>query len=249
MSLPADEMARSLRDLELVNRTWGGSRAVENHILPRMRAAGADRYVVLDVGAGSGTVARRLARRIEAEGHRAIVVAVDLQWRHLAAGRFSGGRRLPALAADAFTLPLADGAADWVVSTLVFHHFSPDENRALLRELARVARRGFAMLDLRRHLFPWMFVFVAGPLLFESRVSVLDGRTSVLQAYTPDEARTIARSAVPDARVNRVFPYRILITGSRDTRDSENSRDSRDSRGPDGSRDARGPEDSRDLRE
>lgn len=214
VDLPGDEMARSLRDLELVNRTWGGSRALEDHILPRMRTSAADRFVVLDVGAGSGTVARRLAARIAAAGHRATVIAVDLQWRHLVAGRKSAGPRLPSLAANAFALPLADGGADWVVSTLVFHHFSPDENRALLRELARVARRGFAMLDLRRHLFPWMFVSVAGPLVFESRISVLDGRMSVLQAYTPEEARAIARGAVADARVDRVFPYRILITGS-----------------------------------
>jgi SAM-dependent methyltransferase len=212
-ALPPDEMARSLRDLELVNRRWGGSRALEEHLLPRIRAAAGDRTVLLDVGAGSGGVARRLAGRLMQEGHRATVVAVDLQWRHLAAGRVGRGRDLAALAADAFALPIADGGADWVVSTLVFHHFSPEENRALLRELARVARRGFAMLDLRRHLFPWIFVWAAGPFAFESRVSVLDGRASVLQAYTLEEADAIARDAVPGARARPVFPYRMLITG------------------------------------
>jgi len=35
----------------------------------------------------------------------------------------------------------------------------------------------------------------------------------VLQAYTPEEAGRIARAAVPDARVERVFPFRMLITG------------------------------------
>lgn len=212
-ALPPDEMARSLRDLEFVNRRWGGSRALEQHLLPRIRAAAGDRTVLLDVGAGSGGVARHLAGRLAQEGRRATVVAVDLQWRHLAAGRAGRGRDLAAIAADAFALPIADGGADWVVSTLVFHHFSPEENRALLRELARVARRGFAVLDLRRHLFPWIFVWAAGPLVFESRVSVLDGRASVLQAYTLEEADAIARDAVPGARVRRVFPYRMLITG------------------------------------
>jgi SAM-dependent methyltransferase len=140
-------------------------------------------------------------------------VAVDLQWRHLAAGRAEHGGGIPSVAANAFALPFADGAADWIVSTLLFHHFSPEENRALLAEVARVARRGFAMLDLRRHLFPWMFVRLAGPLVFESRASIADGPASVLQAYTPEEARAIARGAVPAARVEPVFPYRILITG------------------------------------
>lgn len=211
--LAPEEMARSLRDLELVNGKWGGSRALDRYLLPRIRAARQDHFVLLDVGAGSGAVARTLARRISRAGRRATVVGVDIQWRHLAAGRASGDRRLPALAADAFSLPLPDGGADWVVSTLLFHHFSPEQNRALLREFARVARRGFALLDLRRHLFPWLFVSVAGRLVFESPVSLHDGPASVLQAYTPQEARAIVKEAVPGSRVEPVFPYRMLITG------------------------------------
>ncbi len=213
VALPADDMARSLRDLDLVNRKWGGSKALETHLLSRMAVTGAEKIVVLDVGAGSGAVARALADRLTRGGHRATVVAVDLQWRHLAAGRASQGRDAPALAADAFSLPLSTGGADWVVSTLVFHHFSPEENRVLIREFSRVSRRGFALLDLRRHLFPWIFVSIAGRIVFQSRVSLLDGQASVLQAYTVEEAREIARTAVSGSRVEPVFPYRMLISG------------------------------------
>ncbi len=212
-TLPPDEMARSLRDLDLVNEKWGASKAVETHLLARLSGSRSERIVLLDVGAGSGAVSRALGRRLARAGHRATVVAVDLQWRHLAAGRASRGGDVPALAADAFSLPLASGAADWVISTLMFHHFSPEENRLLLREFSRVARRGFAILDLRRHLFPWIFVSIAGRVLFESRVSLHDGQTSVLQAYTVEEVREIARGTVSGLRVDRVFPFRMLISG------------------------------------
>jgi SAM-dependent methyltransferase len=217
-SLSADDMAGSLRDLELVNEKWGGGTALVDHLLRGMRAAGGaepDRsrpFVVLDVGAGAGGVARMIARRAAGDGFRATVVAVDLQWRHLASGRLRH-MSTAALAADAFQLPLGDGSADWAVSTLFFHHFSPEENERLLVEIGRVARRGFAFLDLRRHLFPWIFVSLAGRIFFESRASKHDGPASVLQAYTPDEARNIARAAAPESRVERVFPYRMLITG------------------------------------
>jgi ubiquinone/menaquinone biosynthesis C-methylase UbiE len=140
------------------------------------------------------------------------VIALDLQWRHLRAGR-AGARGLTAVAGDAFLLPVGDAAVDWIVSTLIFHHFSPEQNVLLLREFARVARRGFALLDLRRHLFPLLFVSIAGPLLFESRVSVADGPASVRQAYTQPEAEQIAREAWPGTKVERVFPFRLLITG------------------------------------
>jgi SAM-dependent methyltransferase len=212
-ALASEDMARSLRDLDLVNEHWGGSRALEEYMVGETRMARAGRFILLDLGAGSGAVSRRLAGRLAREGHRATVIAVDLQWRHIAAGRTAARTGVPALCADAFSLPLADGAADWVVSTLFFHHFSPEQNATLLKEIARVARHGFAILDLRRHLFPWIFVCLAGRLVFESQASRHDGPASVLQAYTPDEALAIAQAAGPGARVRRVFPYRMLITG------------------------------------
>jgi len=213
-SLPAEDMARSLRDLEYVNRSWGASRALARYLVPRMQQLQKTSFTLLDVGAGSGVTSSALAERIAQAGLKVRVLAVDLQWRHLATGRhrtFNGTR---GLAADAFRLPLRSGAADWVVSTLFFHHFSPNENVRLLKEFARVARQGFVLLDLRRHLFPLLFVTLAGRIAFQSHASVHDGPASVRQAYTRAEAEAITREAVPGSCVERVFPYRILISGA-----------------------------------
>jgi SAM-dependent methyltransferase len=206
-------MERSLRDLWLVNRTWGGFRAFERFIVESSRRVPGRRLVVLDVGAGSGHVARRLARSLEEARFSARVIASDLQWRHLAAGRRMMGRpRPPAVCADVFSLPFPDRSVDWVVSTLLLHHFSPAENERLIARLARVARMGIALLDLRRHLFPLIFVGLAGKLLFRSRISVDDGKASVRQAYTPEEVGAFASRAVPGARVRKLFPFRLLVS-------------------------------------
>jgi 2-polyprenyl-3-methyl-5-hydroxy-6-metoxy-1,4-benzoquinol methylase len=213
-TLPSAEMCRSLRDLALVNRRWGGSRALERYLLPRLRESRAPSVRLLDVGAGSADVSRRLVRVLRQAGFDVPVVAVDIQWRHLAAGRWMfPDEPLPCAAADGFQLPFGSRSIDWIISTLVFHHFSPEQNLHFLRELARVARRGFALLDLRRHLFPLLFVRLAGALVFESPVSVQDGIVSVRQAYTLSEARGIAGAAVPGSQVEKVFPFRLLITG------------------------------------
>ena len=237
-NLPFEEMIRSLADIDRVNRKWGASHALEKHLLARIRnaplrssapafaepaSAGEGRslrstssdgkdLLLLDVGAGTGALAGRLEDVLSRDGSRVHAIALDLQWRHLRAGR-AGANGSSAVAGDAFLLPLGDAAVDWIVSTLIFHHFSPEQNVLLLREFARVARRGFALLDLRRHLFPLLFVSIAGPLLFESRASVADGPASVRQAYTQPEAEQIAREAWPGTKVERVFPFRLLITG------------------------------------
>jgi ubiquinone/menaquinone biosynthesis C-methylase UbiE len=213
--VPISEVRRNLEDLRSVH-AWGGAKALERHLSDRVRTlAVAGRPLrILDVGAGSGDMAGRLQRGLRRRGHRATVVALDLRWRHLLTGRVMtmAAAPAPAVAADAFRLPFPDAAFDLAISTLFFHHFSPEENRSVLAEMSRVAPHGVAVLDLRRHRAPALFVSLAGPLLFRSRVSVHDGLASVNQAYTLDEALAIARDAVARPRARRVFPFRWLLT-------------------------------------
>jgi SAM-dependent methyltransferase len=210
--LPAEEMARSLADLELVNAALGSARFLDRHLTRPIQSGGGAPATILDVGAGSAAVARDLARRLARRGLAAKLIATALQWRHLAVGRArAGGERISAAAADVFSLPFPDRSVDWAVSTLLVHHFSPGENVRLLRELARVARRGLFLLDLRRHRFPLFFLALAGRIAFQSSVSVADGAASVRQAYTREEARAFTSEALPGARVERVFPFRLLI--------------------------------------
>lgn len=211
-AISSDEMSRSLEDLSLVNRWLGNARALEGFLVREMRRLDVTRPVLLDVGAGSADVSRRLVRSLARDGLPARVLACDVQWRHLVAGRRMAGDRFPSLCADAFVLPFEEKSVDWIVSTLFFHHFSPEENARMLASFARVARHGFALLDLRRHLLPLAVISVAGRLFFRTRVSVCDGAASVKQAYTPEEARRIAGGAVTGARVEPVFPFRFLVS-------------------------------------
>ncbi len=212
--LPSEEMSQSLEDLELVNRTLRSSRLLANRLLSQGEGSGAWRPTILDVGAGSGGVARDLAAGLARRGNLATVIALDLQWRHLAAGRAwsDGHPPLPSAAANVFSLPFPARAVDWIVSTLLFHHFSPEQNVRLLQELGRVAKRGILVLDLRRHRVPLFFLWLAGRVVFKTRVSVQDGVASIRQAYTLQEARAIVEKALPGARVERALGFRLLIS-------------------------------------
>ena len=207
---PPEGIEPYFEDLELVNRLWGNARMLADHLEPHLSSNGS-RCTILDVGAGSGKLASDLASRLSRRDRRVRVLAVDVQWRHLAAGRARNGTPADSVAADAFELPFPDDSADWIVSTLFLHHFSPEENTRLLREIARVARLGFAMMDIRRHRLPLSFFRLAGRLALGNGASLQDGVASVHQSYTVEEAREIARRAVPGARVKRVFPFRLLV--------------------------------------
>ena len=90
---------------------------------------------------------------------------------------------------------------DVVLSTLFLHHFSPGESARLLAEARRVAASAVVALDLTRHRLALAAISVVGPVAFRSRLSVADGKTSVRQAYTPDEIAAIAAPVLPGARV------------------------------------------------
>lgn len=90
--------------------------------------------VVLDLGAGTGLVARSLT---PSDGRR--FVALEPSAGMLAAGDHAGS---PALRADARRVPLADASVDVVTASWMLHVLDPDGRAAAVAEAARVLRPG-----------------------------------------------------------------------------------------------------------
>jgi ubiquinone/menaquinone biosynthesis C-methylase UbiE len=212
--LPPEEVEKSLGDIRFVNRCWGGIRAAEAAALRMLESDGSKRATLLDLGSGTADVSLAVARRAHRRGISVRVVALDVQLAHLCEARRVSGSRAPGLvAADAISLPVADRSFDWAFSSLFLHHLSPEENVRVLREMARVARRGLFVVDLRRHRVARWFVGILGPIFFRSPVSVADGCASVEQAYTIDEVAEMARGAgLAGFQIRRVPPFRLALS-------------------------------------
>ena len=121
-------------------------RALEARAVERaLRHTGGER--VLDCPCDTGRLDRLLRARFDD------VMGVDCSEAMLAIYR-RGDRARVGEIGDAFELPWPDATFDWVVSHRLFHHLRSDERRiALLRGLARVARRGVIV-----------YAFVATPI-------------------------------------------------------------------------------------
>jgi ubiquinone/menaquinone biosynthesis C-methylase UbiE len=102
--------------------------------------------LVLDVAAGTGHVARRMAPKVRA------VVAIDATEAMLEAGRIEAKRaalrNVVFMQADAAKLPFLDASFDIVVSRFAVHHF--EDPRVQLGEMRRCLRMGgrLAIADL-----------------------------------------------------------------------------------------------------
>ena len=210
--LPPSEVEDSLADIRWVNLRLGGYRAAAQGILPHLLAEKERIFRLLDLGSGSADVPAHLARQAGREGVTLKTVAVDLQILHLATARRTNGSGPRLVTADVFSLPFPDSSFDWVLSTLFFHHFSPEQNVSILREMARLGRRGLFVVDLERHRISLGVVKLMASVFFRSRTSMRDGITSIAQAYTRPEMESIARRAglgLFEAR--KIRPFRLVL--------------------------------------
>lgn len=204
-------VARSLADVVRANRLFGGARAVLAEMRPALEAlpVGA-RVTVLDVGAGAGDIAvrvaalgRRLGREVQPLG---LDASETLAHEILAAG-------LPAVRADARRLPVPDRAVDIAFCSQLLHHFAGADALAVLGEMDRVARVRAIVSDLRRSWLAAAGIWAASfPLGFHP-VSRHDGVVSVLRGFTADDLGALVRSAThADPLVRKHRGFRITAS-------------------------------------
>lgn len=193
---PRADMERSLRDLRRINRYLGGV-TTYRRLLRRFDNVKS----IVDMGAGTADL-------LDSVHGSVLLVALDFKIDHLLYMRQHS--RAHRVVADALHLPFRNASVDVVTSSHFFHHFTPDENAAILREALRISLRGVAVTDTRRHYAPLLFVGLLVAMRLFGRITRSDAPGSVRRGYTLDEARRIAEKA-GSATVVKFFPFRFAI--------------------------------------
>jgi ubiquinone/menaquinone biosynthesis C-methylase UbiE len=213
-----DDVARNLADLRRINRFLGGTKVIVRALSSIIERDGIKRLSLLDVGTGSADIPTAAARWCASRGVESFVTALDISERNLrvARTRLGIGPEVQLIRADSLKLPFQDASFDFVTASLFLHHFRDDDVVRLISDFARVARRAVIINDLTRNLIPYYFARMTGPFLATSFLTRNDGPVSVLRGFTAAEFKDMARRAgLRRFDVRRVFPYRLLLIGSR----------------------------------
>ncbi|MEP7081995.1 MAG: methyltransferase domain-containing protein [Chloroflexota bacterium] len=188
------EIRLNLQDLARLNRLPGGTRTSIRAVA--LLARPGERASVLDVGTGLGDMPMAFAsmgwHTVAADTHRQVL--------ELAREATATERLVEIVEADCRNLPYSDGAFDVSHCSLLLHHLDPEDAVTALREMARVARRGVVINDLRRGILPFVATGVAVALLGRCRATRVDGITSVRRAYTLTELDELLADAGLEAR-------------------------------------------------
>jgi hypothetical protein len=142
-TLPADDpgAVRSRRDLQRVN-AWMGNAGIMQRVLSQTLRGGPAPKRISELGAGDGTFALRLAKRMAHCWPHATVVLVDQQslvTRQTRSGFAALQWTVESVQADVFdwlARSLAD-SSDVTLANLFLHHFEAEELRRLLQQVAR----------------------------------------------------------------------------------------------------------------
>lgn len=201
-----DALVGNLRDLRRINRRLGGlglsRRAVEALIAVSVPGGHSRRrrstpITLLDVGTGGADIPEalledpRLPLEITAIDSRAEVLDAAIRARP----GLSTRPGMTLLVADGTALPFDDRSFDIVHSSLLLHHLEPDQARAALREMARVARIGIVANDLSRGWLSWLGGWLLIRLATRNRFTRSDGPMSVRRSYLVGEARHLVEEA------------------------------------------------------
>ena len=211
-----EEYEGCLVELRRINAWLGDTRALSQTLLAEVEHLDLRSFSVLDVGAGSGELLRAAARWTKKSNRAGMFVGVELNARS-ARAIAEESRQFPeitAVQADGFLLPFADNAFDYVICSLITHHFTDTAVVAFLKELSRTARRSIFVIDLYRNPLAYYLYSTVGRLFLYNRLIREDGALSILRSFTPDELERLAQQAgLKEIKVRQVFPARLVLSG------------------------------------
>ena len=214
---------RSITDVTVANRLFGGTRAVLAELDDALSAVGSS-ATLLDVGTGLGDIPRCARARAARRGVALRTIGLDAA-EELARATARDGAW--SVCGNALALPFPSRSVDVVTCSQLLHHFTEADGVRLVAELDRVARVRVIVSDLRRsYLAAAGFWAASWPLGFHP-VTRHDGVVSVMRGFTPGELVAIVRGgAGRTPRVRRRLGWRLTASWEPGaTRPAEDPRD------------------------
>lgn len=207
------EVRSSLRDLDRVNRWFGGVSTSQKLVTQVARATGTNRLSILEVAAGSGETSCAVRDQLTTTGIGIDLTLLDRASSHLAArerkNHQNGQHCSKLVVGDALHLPFEDASFDVLLSNLFLHHLNPEQVLQFVDKALRVCRYAVVVNDISRSSLHLGFVYAGFPL-FRSRITRNDAPASVRQSFTLEEMRLIlSRSKAARVDIWSHYLFRI----------------------------------------
>ena len=209
---PFAELARSMQDVALTNRLFGGTQTIVHHAARLLRDVPAGSHItVLDIATGSADIPQALQAWGRKRGLELSIVGVDNHTGMLRMARETAPA-IRLVQADALALPFPPRSFDLALCALAFHHLGFEASARLLAMMDTLTTRGFVVSDLRRDLPTLWGVQATMAALRVHPFTRHDAPASVRRAFTlPEYRKMVGLAGVADVRVHTHWYFRAAL--------------------------------------
>ena len=216
---PFEEVRDSLEDVRRVNKYLSGYKVLlyyVNYFLGKYHSN--EVFTILDLATGSADQPIAVVDMARKQNIKIKIVALDINSKMLnyAFEETAAYPEIHLVQGDIHSLPFRENSFDLVINSLSLHHFSKNQAVNIIRIANLIARHGFIINDLNRSRVAHAFIYLLTRMLTKNRLTRYDAPVSVMNAFIPSEFTEMAEEAgVKYFQVNRHFPYRIGLVGSK----------------------------------
>lgn len=181
----------------------------KKRIMPRCKIS-SKTYSLLDIGFGGGDLPVKISEWAKTDGIKLDITAIETDER---AFEFVQNLQRPSNITFrhlASTELLEEGRTfDFVISNHLIHHLAETELMLVLEESKELSNEVVLFNDIERSDFGYLLFNIFSRPVFRSSFITRDGLTSIRRSYTAKELK----NTVPGGwKVNRIFPYRLLLS-------------------------------------
>lgn len=214
-SLGGEELHEALRHLRRLNRIFAAPGPTLAGVQKLWNAVGRPpRLSILDVGAGSGDVNRKLLQWADRHHVMLEITLVDLTAEACGEARmlFREEPRITVRQAD--LRELEDRAADIVTGSQFVHHFDGEQLVTMIAHMLRVSRYGVVINDIHRHPLAYAAVWLTTRILSRNRFIRHDGPLSVAKGFRAEDWEKLQRQLQHETMSYEwrpLFRYSVVI--------------------------------------
>ncbi|HEY4156015.1 MAG TPA: methyltransferase domain-containing protein [Puia sp.] len=191
--IPAADIERNLKELEVINRWLGGHRISLAGF--RTLASGSKKITVAEIGCGGGDNLLAIQKKTDYNRTHLRCIGIDLNPDCIRVAQTAAWKEKPELIVSDYRLVGFSSKPDILFASLFCHHFTEEELIDMFRWMRTRAGSGFFINDLHRHRLAYYAIRGLTAVFSRSYLVKNDAPLSVWRGFKRKELETILEKA------------------------------------------------------